>query len=165
MKPGSTPGQASTISRDLFLLKRARYRSRMTDQAARFQNLATRLLRQARLLDEGSKLTSAQYSALSTLYSHPGLPLTELAQMEHVSHPTMSRIMSGLIRQGLVVRTPDTKDRRTLRLALTEDGRAAYERVYARRLALIEALIGQLKPETIADLLNALEKLPHLKSS
>lgn len=132
------------------------------NQAARFQNLATRLLRQARLLDEGSSLTSAQYSALSTLYNHPGLPLTELAQMEYVSHPTMSRIISALTRQGLVTRQSHESDRRTQRLALSEAGRAAYERVYARRLALIGALLDRLKPETVADLVQALENLPAL---
>ena len=132
--------------------------------AARFQNLATRLLRQARLLDEGSSLTSAQYSALSTLHSHPGVPLTELAVMEYVSHPTMSRIVADLVKQGLVVREADAGDRRTTRLSLSEDGVTAYRRVYDRRLKLIGALLSRLKPDTIADVLAALEDLPQLKS-
>ena len=132
------------------------------DQAARFQNLATRLLRQARVLDEGSSLTSAQYSAMSTLYNHPHLPLTELAQLEYVSHPTMSRIVSVLSRQGLVTRETDARDRRSQRLSLSEDGRAAYRRVYARRLALIGVLLDRLKPETVSDLAQALETLPLL---
>jgi len=132
--------------------------------AARFQNLATRLLRQARLLDEGSSLTSAQYSALSTLYSHPGLLLTELAVMEYVSHPTMSRIVAALIKQGLVVRQADANDRRAARLSLSDDGTAAYRRVYDRRLKLIGALLSRLKPETVSDVLAALEDLPQLKS-
>lgn len=134
--------------------------SESPDIAARFQNLATRLLRQARLLDEGSRLTSAQYSALSTLYNIPGISLTELAHKEYVSHPTMSRIVSALIKQGLVVRDVAETDGRVFTLTLSDDGRAAYERVYARRLALIGALIGRLKPETVADLLQAFESLP-----
>lgn len=134
------------------------------EMAARFQNLATRLLRQARLLDEGSSLTSAQYSALSTLCSNPGLLLTELAAMEYVSHPTMSRIVSALIKQGLVLRQADAGDRRATRLSLSEDGTAAYRRVYDRRLKLIGALLSRLKPDTVADLLAALENLPQLKS-
>ena len=132
--------------------------------AARFQNLATRLLRQARLLDEGSSLTSAQYSALSTLYSNPGLPLTELAVLEYVSHPTMSRIVATLVKQGLVAREADAYDRRATRLSLSEDGAAAYRRVYDRRLKLIGALLSRLQPDTVADLLAALEDLPQLKS-
>lgn len=137
----------------------------MDDQAARFQNLATRLLRQARLMDQGSEMTSAQYSALSTLYSHPGLALTELARMEYVSHPTMSRIATALLKLGLVERQADAADRRTQRLSLSAAGRAAYERVYGRRLVLIRALIDRLKPETVADLVQALETLPALNRS
>ena len=139
----------------------------MVDQlemAARFQNLATRLLRQARLLDEGSSLTSAQYSALSTLYSNPGLPLTELATLEYVSHPTMSRIVAALTRQGLVVRRADTVDRRSTRLSLSDEGAAAYRRVYERRLKLLGAMLSRLKPETVADLLAVLEDLPQIKA-
>lgn len=129
---------------------------------ARMQNAATRLMRQARLLDEGSSLTSAQYSALSTLYSHNDLPLTELARLEYVSHPTMSRIIGGLIKQDLVQRLSDPADKRSTRLILTEAGREAYQRVYARRLALISALIERLKPETIADMLSVMESIPVL---
>lgn len=129
------------------------------DIAARVQNLATRFLRQARVLDEGSRLTSAQYSALSSLYSHPDITLTELARLESVAHPTMSRIVSGLITQGLVARSADSGDRRATRLNATPAGRAAYEQVYARRIALISAMLKRLKPETVADLLQAIEGL------
>jgi len=51
------------------------------DIVARFQNPATRLLRQARLREDGSGLASAQYSALSFIYNYPDLPLTELARL------------------------------------------------------------------------------------
>ncbi|ESQ91749.1 hypothetical protein ABAC460_05260 [Asticcacaulis sp. AC460] len=127
--------------------------------AARFQNIATRLLRQARVLDEGSSITSAQYSTLSTLFSHPGLPLTELAAFEMVSHPTMSRTVSALIKQGLIVSAKDSQDRRAVRLSLSEAGKVAYQQVYAKRLAIIGAVLKRLKPETVADLLDNFEQL------
>lgn len=134
-----------------------------SDAAARLQNLATRLLRQARLMDDGSRLTSAQYSVLSTLNSHPDLSLTELARLELVSHPTMSRIVSALIERGLVERRGDVRDKRSTRLSLTPSGREAYLSVYSRRLALIEAMLSRLKRETVADLMQALETLPQLR--
>jgi DNA-binding MarR family transcriptional regulator len=126
--------------------------------AARVQNLATRFLRRARLMDDGSTLTSAQYSVLSTLNSHPDLSLTELARLESVSHPTMSRIIGTLIKQGLVARHADTQDKRSTRLSLTPAGRDSYVSIYSRRLALIEAILQRLKPETVADLIQALEQ-------
>ncbi|MFT4075402.1 MAG: MarR family transcriptional regulator [Asticcacaulis sp.] len=131
----------------------------MTEDAARIQNYATRFLRRARVLEEGSQLTSAQYCALSTLNSHPALSLTELAELERVAHPTMSRIVSGLMRNGLIERQPDAHDRRTHRLSLSPAGKSTYEAIYARRLVLIDALLKQLKPETVADLMQALDRL------
>jgi len=136
-----------------------------SDVAVRLQNLATRLLRQARLRDDGTSLTSAQYAALSTLNSHPDLSLTELARLEFVSHPTMSRIVAALIKQGLVERRGDLEDRRTTRLSLTASGRDAYLSIYSRRLALLEIMLSRLKPDTVADLLQALEDLPQLRKS
>lgn len=131
-----------------------------SDLAGRLQNLATRWLRQARLMDDGSTLTSAQYSVLSTLGSHPDLSLTELARLELVSHPTMSRTIGVLIKQGFVLRRGDARDKRSTRLSLSPSGRDAYLTVYARRLALIETVLSRLKPETIEDVLQALETLP-----
>lgn len=136
-----------------------------SDVAARLQNVATRLLRQARLMDDGSTLTSAQYSVLSTLNSHPDVSLTELARLELVSHPTMSRIVAALIERGLVERRGGVRDKRSTRLSLTPAGREAYVSVYSRRLALIEALLSRLRRETVADLIQALEDLPQLRSS
>jgi DNA-binding MarR family transcriptional regulator len=136
-----------------------------SDVAARLQKLATRLLRQARLMDDGCSLTSAQYAALSTLNSHPDLSLTELARLELVSHPTMSRIVAALIKQGLVERSGAAQDKRSTRLSLTALGRDAYVSVYSRRLALIETMLSRLKPETVADLLQVLEDLPQLRRS
>ena len=139
--------------------------TRMTDTrtAAQFQTLATRLLRQARVLDDGT-LTSAQYAAMASLYAQPRLALTELAALEGVTHPTMSRLVTTLITQGLVARQADPADRRSTRLSLTDAGRAVYEQVYARRLKLIGTILDRLKPETVADLLAALSDLPALKS-
>ncbi|ESQ80678.1 MarR family winged helix-turn-helix transcriptional regulator [Asticcacaulis sp. YBE204] len=130
-----------------------------SELAARFQNLATRLLRQARVLDGAGTITSAQYAALSTLYSHPDIALTELAALEKVAHPTMSRMVNGLIKAELVARAAHPTDKRTVSLSLTEAGRAAYETVYARRLAMMGAMLSRLKPETIADLVANLEGL------
>ena len=128
-----------------------------SDVAARIQNLATRFLRRARLMDDGSTLTSAQYSVLSTLNAHTNISLTELARLESVTHPTMSRIIATLIKLDLVERRDDPQDRRGTRLTLTAAGSASYFSIYSRRLALIESILAQLKPETVTDLIQALE--------
>ena len=130
-----------------------------SDVAVRIQNLATRFLRRARVMDDGSSLSSSQYSILSTINAHPAIVLTELARLEGVSHPTMSRAIATLIKKGLVARHADVSDKRSSSLTLTESGRDSYLSIYSRRLALIEIVIKQLKPETVTDLLQTLENI------
>jgi MarR family transcriptional regulator, organic hydroperoxide resistance regulator len=51
---------------------------------------------------------------------------SELARLARVEPQTMSRTVDRLVREGLVVRTPDAADRRRHVLAVTEAGRAAF---------------------------------------
>ena len=48
--------------------------------------------------------------------------LTELARVEQVKPPTMTRIIAGLESAGLVKRSRDTGDARAVRLAATPRG-------------------------------------------
>lgn len=125
-----------------------------TRQAAiRLQNLATRLLRLARSSHGKQELSSAQYSAMAVLYDRGPLPLVDLARAESVAHPTMSRLVTGLERRGVVERQHNADDRRSRRVALTLAGRALYERTCNNRVVVIGAILAQLKKETVDELL------------
>ena len=127
--------------------------------AVRLQILATRMLRLARSTHAEHKLTGAQYSALSVLHERGPLPLGELARVERVTHPTMSRVIAGLTRLGLVHRPVEGADRRLHHVALTPEGRALYEQVAANRIAIMSAIIGQLTPATRADVLEVVARV------
>jgi DNA-binding MarR family transcriptional regulator len=127
------------------------------EAAARLQTLATRLLRLARRREGEGGIGSAQYSAMAALHAESPLPLVELARRERVSHPTMSRVVAALVRQGLVARIADERDRRSRFLALTGEGRAVYERISGRRIAVTAAILSLLKPESVADVIAAVE--------
>ena len=49
---------------------------------------------------------------------------TALAALEHVQPQSMTRILNDLETSGLIVREPDSSDRRQLRLDITSQGRA-----------------------------------------
>ncbi len=127
--------------------------------AVRLQLLATRMLRLARSAHADHKLTSAQYSAMSVLHERGALPLGELARAERVSHPTMSRIIGGLVRLSLVARPPEASDRRLRYVALTPEGRILYEQVASNRIAMMGAIIAQLTPATRADVLEVVTRV------
>jgi DNA-binding MarR family transcriptional regulator len=64
-----------------------------------------------------------------------GVPLGELAEMMNVTPRNVTGLMDNLERDGLVVRIPDPNDRRSVRAALTEEGR---ERIDSTWRASIE---------------------------
>lgn len=70
--------------------------------------------------------------------------ITELATMEGVSQPSMSGVVSGLERAGLVARERDPGDRRVVLVGLTPEGRRYLERRRDSTIQRLAALIGEL---------------------
>jgi DNA-binding MarR family transcriptional regulator len=80
-------------------------------------------------------LTMPQMRGLFVLdMSDHGLALTELAPRMGLSVAAAGRAVDGLVRHGFVSRSEDLLDRRVKRLALTDAGHAALERITAARL-------------------------------
>ena len=97
-----------------------------------------------RKVDEASGLTASRLSALSVLVSGGPTTLGELARAEQVSAPTMSRLVRGLERDGLVVRETLAEDARAVRVRATARGRRILERGRERRVAeLVRLLSGK----------------------
>jgi len=78
----------------------------------------------------------AQLSALSVLVFGGPRSLRELAETEQVRPPTMSRIVTGLVRAGLV-RRKGTNDKRRLRLEATAKGTRILQEGRRRRVELL----------------------------
>jgi DNA-binding MarR family transcriptional regulator len=109
---------------------------------------AIRLLRIARAQDAQAGIGPAQLSALSVLVFVGMKTLSELAAIEQVRPPTMSRIVDGLVKQGLVDRITDVTDRRSIRITPTRKGRQLLLEGKARRVrALAERLDGLTQDE------------------
>jgi DNA-binding MarR family transcriptional regulator len=97
---------------------------------------AIHLLRMVRARDQGTGIGPAQLSALSVLVFAGPRSLKELAEAEQVRPPTMSRIVTGLVRAGLV-RRKETDDKRRLRLEATAKGTKILQEGRQRRVELL----------------------------
>ena len=102
---------------------------------------AVHLLRKVRAQDRSAGTGPAQLSALSVLVFGGPRSLKELAEAEEVRPPTMSRIVVGLERTGLVRRTA-TDDRRRMLLEATPRGVKILREGRRRR---VEVLVGALQ--------------------
>ena len=94
------------------------------DLADRLHSAAIHLLRRVRRVDEETGLTAARLSALSVLVFGGQVTLSELAAAEQVSAPTMSKLVRGLERDGLVEREANERDGRSVVLRATDEGTA-----------------------------------------
>jgi len=116
--------------------------------ADRLHSAAIHLLRRLRIRDSESGVGPAQLSALSVLVFGGPRSLGELAEAEQVKAPTMSRIVAGLERSGLVKRKA-TEDKRRVRLEATAKGAKILQEGRRRR---VESLADALKGLNEADL-------------
>jgi|SRR3954469_25355689 len=112
-----------------------------------------------RLAAEGD-LTLSQYHLLEPLLdAAEPLGVGELACAAGVSAPTATRMLSGLERGALVERRTCTRDRRVVRVALTEEGAERMARKRERIQARHEELYRSLEPGERAQAARLLERL------
>lgn len=111
------------------------------------------------LADVGEEVTLTQYRSLVVLASHGPQSVSALAEAVAVTAPTASRMVERLVRKGLVRRRTDTKDRRQMRLALTESGHRLVTTVTQHRRAEIADLLASIPEEVQRAMVEGLVQL------
>ena len=130
------------------------------DELARsLREAIQRLNRRVRQTRAVGDLTSSQLSALTSLQLAGALTPRELADVERVQPPTMTKIVGKLEARGLVVRTPHPTDGRQVILAPTEQGRAMYAEFEQARNEWLAAQLAVLSADDRDVLVRAAEIL------
>lgn len=70
-----------------------------------------------------SGITAAQYTALTVLEQHDGLPAAQLARRSFVTAQSTADLVRALEQRGLVIRKRNLENRRELSIRLTDAGR------------------------------------------
>jgi DNA-binding MarR family transcriptional regulator len=93
-----------------------------------------------------------------------GGPLTlgQLAAAEQVKPPTMTRIVTGLEKEGLVKRMGDPRDRRLTRIQATVKGQKVLTAGRARRVERLAVAVRDLRRSELAELTRGVHLLQHL---
>jgi DNA-binding MarR family transcriptional regulator len=115
--------------------------------ADQLHSVAIHLLRKLRKEDGGSGLNAPRLSALSVIVFGGPITLGDLAAAEQVRPPTMTRIVNALEEQGLVLRTQNTKDGRSVYLSATPAGKKLLMAGRARRVRALAKPIAALNRE------------------
>ena len=129
--------------------------------AARLRLSATRLARRLRQ-ESASGLSPSQFSALAVIHNRGPLTLGELAELERVAPPTISKVVAKLEADGLVERAVDPTDKRVSLVRVTKAGGQLHDETKRRRTTWLTGRIRELSADEQARLAEALDVLDRL---
>lgn len=123
---------------------------------------AIHLLRRVRKQDAATGEGPARLSALSVLVFGGVKTLGELAAAEGVKAPTMSRVVAGLAKSGLIKITTDVRDARRMQICATVKGKQLLIKARQRRVEYLASQLSTLTSEELATLGGGVEVLQRL---
>jgi DNA-binding MarR family transcriptional regulator len=99
---------------------------------------------------------------MATLFKHGPISAGELAALERVQPPSMTKVLANLEERGLVRRAVHPSDKRQAIIEITDAGRALLESERRSRDAWLSRRLAELTPEERAllqDVVPILDKL------
>ncbi len=127
------------------------------DVAGRLALAVGRLNRRIRSATGG--LSHGQLSALSTIVRNGPLRPSEVAGIEHVAAPTVTRLVGELETRGLVERAPDPDDGRSFFVSATDAGVDLLLEARSDRARAVTRILDTLDPAQVDALRTALPAL------
>ena len=120
-----------------------------TDVAALASQLRLAVARLSRRIRQetviaGEELTSSSQAALATIQRLGPITLGELAAVEQVQPPSMTRIVARLEEYGYATRVVDAADRRVARAVITDAGRELLSTSRTRKDAFLAKRVARL---------------------
>ena len=133
----------------------------------RAAHLRTAIVRTARRLRqeaaaETSGLTPTSVAALATIERHGPLTPSEIAAIERVKRPTITRTLGCLEREGLIDRAADPADGRSSLVSVNGAGRERLRRLRGRKNAYLARRMRDLSDGEVETLERATEILERM---
>lgn len=111
---------------------------------------------------KNSKIKTADdFSFMITLLTYDSMTKMELTNLQIMEKTSGNEIINRLIRLGLVEQSQDEKDKRSVRIKLTEEGKKEIVSVLPQMRLVSQIVIGNLNENEINTLAYILRKLDH----
>ena len=134
------------------------------DDVDRLRLVLLRLARKIRTSSAGS-ITPSQLAVLATVNRHGHLTVGQIAEIEHVKPPSVSKIVAALEQTGYLERTVDPDDRRCNPLRLTPGGSDYLDHVRAAGRTWLASRLDGLDADDIVTVTAAMPALERLLGS
>lgn len=100
-----------------------------------------------------------QFTAVHALAREAPMNITGLARALHLNQSTVSSLVDRMVRDGLVRRVQSPRDRRAVRLTLTERALGIANRVKVSPFDFFKTLLRALEPQEVAALGRMVDKI------
>ncbi len=137
----------------------------LSERAAHLRIAIVRTARRLRqeAAAETAGLTPTSVAALATIERHGPITPSEIAEIERVKRPTITRTLGCLEREGLIDRAPDPDDRRSALVSVNGAGRERLRRLRRRKNAYLARRMRDLSAEEVETLERAAEILERMR--
>jgi DNA-binding MarR family transcriptional regulator len=102
---------------------------------------------------------------LSVLVFAGPLSVSKLATVERVSGPAITKLVDGLVADGLALRTRSTNDRRVVLVETTAAGKRRLEAGRKRRVEAMASLLTELDRDELRQVEDVFRRLAELLKS
>jgi DNA-binding MarR family transcriptional regulator len=110
------------------------------------------------IVDGGPDFTFLELKGLSAFIEDTqSYTISELSNLVHLPLPNITSIINRLAKKGIVKRRQDSKDRRIVRVFLTDKGKKMRFEFMKKRVREVENSLGMLSEKDQKALFNALE--------
>jgi DNA-binding MarR family transcriptional regulator len=120
---------------------------------------ASVLGRHLRQLNGVHGITPERLGVLASIAKYEPISIGSLAQESNVRAATMSRMISAMDEDGLIVRKANKNDGRGVLISLTRKGKRVYTQANRKSLQELEVSLSQLSEDEITMLLNLVKAL------
>lgn len=108
---------------------------------------------------QGDTLTGHEFLFLKFLYKHHQGTASKIAKTFEVSPSYATTVIDKLIRSGYVMRRRSESDRRIVRLSVTDQGAALYQKLNAVRKEYVRQIFCELSDEELNQLVQLITRL------
>ena len=108
------------------------------------------------------QFTFSQMNVMTVLNEKGSMTMRDLANSSGVATPSMTDMITRLVRQKIVIRTGDKEDRRIIRVQLTDKGKKSIKQFHDMSGIAIALLFDQLVVADQQIVLKGLQIMDHL---
>ncbi len=112
----------------------------------------------------GMPINVSQLKAMSAFNQDAEFSMGELCKLTKVKMPSMTEVADKLEAEGMLKRERDKKDRRVVKVRLTEQGKTMHDRILSTREDNLLSAFGGLNEKDQTKLLQSLETVATLLS-